>query len=253
MTSSEGVDPLFFTVARISTYDDPKIDKVWNYGTGFFYLNPRKQLFLITNRHLILDEEKGYIPNVARLSFHANPNDLRVNRDYDIPLYSKGSRRLWKEPKPFADLVSIPLEVKVIQSQGLILKSFSDANLLPADLRLQVGEDILVMGYPLAHYYDDVFNLPVVRNGIVASAYPMPFKGQPYFLIDARLHKGTSGSLVMTKSKRSWRKVEGGSIVGNFQFFLLGVNSSTWQLPKDVEPLGINTAAFASIIQDITR
>ncbi|HYT02854.1 MAG TPA: hypothetical protein VEL70_08075 [Candidatus Acidoferrum sp.] len=36
------VDPLFLTVARISTYDDPSISKVWNYGTGFFYSNPKE-------------------------------------------------------------------------------------------------------------------------------------------------------------------------------------------------------------------
>ena len=109
------------------------------------------------------------------------------------------------------------------------------------------------MGYPLGIYYDDVNNLPVVRNGIVASAYPVPYKGQPYFLIDAKLHKGTSGSPVMTKFKRDWRKVEGGSIMGDFQFFLLGINSSTWQLPEGEEPLGLNAVVFASIVREITR
>ena len=56
------------------------------------------------------------------------------------------------------------------------------------------------MRYPLGQYYDDVFNLQVVRNGTVASAYPMRFRGQPYFLIDARLHEGTSGSPVNSSS-----------------------------------------------------
>jgi hypothetical protein len=87
---------------------------------------------------------------------------------------------------------------------------------------------------------------------MVANAYPVPYKGQPYFLIYARLHKVTSGSPVMTKSKRDWRKAKGGSIVGNFQFFLIGVNSSTWQLPEE-EPLGLSAAFFVSIVQDITR
>ena len=84
---------LYFSLARISTYDDPNIGKVWNYGTGFFYSNPEEQLFFITNRHVILDEEKKYFPNVVRLSLHANQNDLRLNRDYDIPLY-KGAKKL---------------------------------------------------------------------------------------------------------------------------------------------------------------
>jgi S1-C subfamily serine protease len=252
--SISDIDPLFLTVARISTYDDPNPNACEepSYGTGFFYSNPHAELFLITNRHVIIDEEKGKIPNLVRLSLHANPNDLRVNRDYDIALY-KVAKKLWREPDPFADVVAIPLDVKDIQGQGFILKSFSDVNLLQPDLRLQIGEDILVMGYPLGQYYDDVNNLPVLRNGMVASAYPVPYKGQPYFLIDARLHKGTSGSPVMTKSKRDWRKAKGGSIVGNFQFFLIGVNSSTWQLPEEEEPLGLSAAFFVSIVQDITR
>jgi hypothetical protein len=252
--SIRDIDPLFLTVARISTYDDPSPDtrEEPGYGTGFFYLNPNAQLFLITNRHVIIDEEKGKIPNIVRIQLHTNPNDLRVNRDYDIPLY-KVAKKLWREPNPFADVVAIPLDVKDIQGQGFVLKSFSDVNLLPADLRLEIGEDILIMGYPLGQYYDEIYNLPVLRNGMVASAYTVPYKGQPYFLTDARLHKGTSGSPVMTKSKRDWRKAEGGSIVGSYQFFLIGVNSSTWVLPKEEEPLGLNKAFFASIIQDITR
>jgi hypothetical protein len=136
----------------------------------------------------------------------------------------------------------------------LILKSFSDANLLPTDLRLQIGEDILVMRYPLRKYYDDVFNLPILRNGTVAGAYPIPFKGQSYFLIDARLHKGTSGSPVITKSKYSSSRSDGRVTMSDgFQFFLLGVNSSTAQLPEDEELLGLNSAVFASFIQSITR
>ncbi len=70
---------------------------------GFFYSNPKEKLFFITNRHVILDEEKKYFPNVVRLSLHANQNDLRLNRDYDIPLY-KGAKKLWTEPNPSAEI-----------------------------------------------------------------------------------------------------------------------------------------------------
>lgn len=253
--SIRDIDPLFLAVARISTYDDPNTGKVWDYGTGFFYTNPGKQLFLITNRHVIRDEKINppYIPNVVRLSLHANPNDLRVNHDYDIPLYNK-AKPLWKEPTPFADVVAIPIDVEEFKRQGFfILRAFSDSYLLPPDLRLHIGEDILVMGFPLGQYYDSVNNLPVVRNGIVASAYPVPFKGQPYFLIDARLHQGTSGSPVTTRIKRECDKVEGGSEVGNRRLFLLGVNSSTGPVPECEEPLGLNAVIFASIVKEITR
>ncbi|MFY9796654.1 MAG: serine protease [Candidatus Nitrosopolaris sp.] len=249
--TSQDIDHLFLAVARIATYDDPKTDTKLGYGTGFFYSNPNDQLFLLTNRHVILDEARGYIPNVVRLSLHTDPTNFRVSRNYDIPLYN-GVKPVWKQPEPFADVVAIPLKRKDIEELRLILRYFTDANLLPEDYLLHIGEDIMVMGYPLGLYYDDVNNLPVVRNGIVASAYPVAYKGQPYFLIDATLHKGTSGSPVMTKFKRDWR-TKAGSIMGDFQFFLLGINSSTAKLIDGEAPIGLNAAIFASIIQDITR
>ncbi len=196
---------------------------------------------------------------MVRLSLHRDLRDFRVNGNYDIPLY-KGPKQLWEKPrregKLYADVVAIPLKSKDIVEQGFVIKSFVDANLLPEKYLLHIGEDIMVMGYPLGIYYDNVNNLPVVRNGMVASAYPMPYQGQPYFLIDARLHKGTSGSPVMTKFKCDWRLKVGGSEMCGFQFFLLGVNSSTEKLHEglnDEGPLGLNAVIFASIVRDITR
>ncbi|MGB6595081.1 MAG: hypothetical protein WBE68_26565, partial [Candidatus Nitrosopolaris sp.] len=80
--TSQDIDHLFLAVARIATYDDPKTDTKLGYGTGFFYSNPNDQLFLMTNRLAIRDEERSYIPNVVRLSLHADPMDLKVRRDY---------------------------------------------------------------------------------------------------------------------------------------------------------------------------
>ncbi|MGC2683055.1 MAG: hypothetical protein WA323_14420 [Candidatus Nitrosopolaris sp.] len=109
------------------------------------------------------------------------------------------------------------------------------------------------MGYPLGYYYDYVFNLPVIRSGTLASAYPVSYQGKPHFLIDVRLHEGTSGSPVITKLKNLLEIIGPGKAAGRLRSVLLGVNSSTWVLPKDEEPLGLNAAVFASIVQHITK
>lgn len=250
--SNIAVDPLFLAVSRIATLDQANDKKPLAYGTGFFYANANGELFLITNRHVIIRENEGYIPNIARLTLHTNANDLTRNEDYDISLY-RGTKQVWRNPNPLtADVVAIPLNADEMLSKFMI-KAFSSTNLLPSNYRLQIGEDVMIMGYPLGAYYDDIANLPVVRNGIVASAYPVPFRGNPYFLVDARLHKGTSGSPVMTKSKSMWGATDGSTMVTGFQFFLLGVNSSTWQLPKEEEPLGLNATVFASIVDNMTK
>jgi len=82
-------------------------------------------LFLISNRHVIKDEQKSYIPYTVRLSLHANPDDLRENHNYDIPLYD-GMKPRWIQPNPFADVVAIPIDAKDIERQDLLIKSFSD-------------------------------------------------------------------------------------------------------------------------------
>jgi hypothetical protein len=106
-----------------------------------------------------------------------------------------------------------------------------------------------------------VFNLPVIRSGTLASAYQVPFQGKPHFLIDARLHKGTSGSPVITKLKNLLETIGPGKVAGTLRSVLLGVNTSTWALPKDEEldeeldeePLGLNAVVFGSIVQHITK
>jgi Trypsin-like peptidase domain len=223
----EDIKP-FLTVARISTYDD-ETGTVLRNGTGFFYSNPKGDVFLITNRHVIKDEP-WYIPNIVRLSLYANRENLKGNQNYDIPLYENG-KPIWREPHPFADVVAIPINIKEIQERDLLIESFSDIE-FQTKLHLEIGEDILVMGYPLGCYYDNVFNLPVIRSGTLASAYPVPYQGKPHFLIDARLHEGTSGSPVITKLKNLMETLGPGMAAGRLRFVLLGVNSSTWPLPK---------------------
>jgi hypothetical protein len=247
----EDIKPLFLTVARISTYDD-EMGTVLRNGTGFFYSNPNDDLFLITNRHVIKDESSWYIPNMVRLSLHANRDNLKDNDNYDIPLYNNNAKPRWREPHPWMDVVAIPIDVKEIKERGLLIESFSDIK-FQTKLHLEIGEDILVMGYPKGCYYDNVFNLPVIRSGTLASAYPVPYQDKPHFLIDARLHEGTSGSPVITKLKNLIEATGPGKMEARPQFVLLGVNSSTGPLPKGEEPLGLNAAVCASIIQTITN
>ena len=73
-----------------------------------------------------------------------------------------------------------------------------------------------MMGYPLGQYYDKENNLPVMR--MVWSQVCIQFLSrQPLFLVDARLHKGTSGSPVLTKEKSTWIGANGDTVFGVLQ------------------------------------
>ena len=90
----------------------------------------------------------------------------------------------------------------------------------------------------------------------MASVYPVPFRGNPYVLIDARLHSGTSGSPVVTKPTNLIMRTDGsGAITNRFVRYLVGVHSATLDVTdrdsKRDEPLGLSVAWFASLIQEI--
>jgi hypothetical protein len=109
---------------------------------------------------------------------------------------------------------------------------------------------VLILGFPLG-FHDDVNNLPIVRSATIASSYSHPFKGESYFLTDARLHRGMSGAPVIAnlaagsgrhgESEASWR--------------LFGMHSSTLDVsdrdPEQDERLALNTTWYASLITEM--
>ena len=75
----------------------------------------------------------------------------------------------------------------------------------------------------------------------------IPWNGNPYFLVNALLDKGTSGSPVITKFKSSWRLRNEKQLETGFGIFLLGINSSTFPTREDEEPKQLNATYFASV------
>ena len=149
-------------------------------------------------------------------------DDLTQNNTY-FALWNKLKKK-WIEPTERADIGPIEED---LSKGGFLIKSFNRVNLLSANIQLHIGEYVFVMGYPLG-VYDDIHNLPILRNGIIASAYPIPFRCQPYFLVDSHLEEGMSGSAVMTKFKDTWRTKDGTIPPRGFSFFILGIISSTF-------------------------
>jgi V8-like Glu-specific endopeptidase len=217
-------------------------------ASGFFYCNLKNKQFLITNRHVIINEDEKHFPNILRIRIHTDRSDLRQNEYYDIHLYTK-SKKNWIEPSSPADVIAIPVESVQLPRTSFITY-FNKVNLLPSNIQLHVGEDLFVMGYPLG-VYDDIYNLPIVRNGLIASAYSVPYSNEAYFLVDSYLEEGASGSPVMTKFKSAWKTKDGTEPPKGFSFYLLGIISSTFRVPEGQIPIGLNASYFAEIIENM--
>lgn len=249
--------PINPVVTTVSFLQKMKSSSIIGSATGFFYGRDDNKIFLVTNKHVVSTGKSTTNPDTIRLLLHRNPNNLTDNGTYDIPLYSSSGDSIWKEHTTYnvADVALIEIDKNDIES-NFFIQCWSRSNFLPAKYVLDPGEDIFIMGYPMA-YYDVTHNLPVFRNAMIASVYGVPFNGDPCFLTDANLHPGTSGSPVITKPKNTWVDDQGGTNIttGN-NYYLLGIHSGTKNRVLSggkIIPLGLGIAWYIKIVEDIAN
>ena len=170
---------------------------------------------------------------------------------FSIPLYRAG-KSIWRQGLD----VSGEIDVAVIELEHAALpgtasyRAFSPAN-LPGRLdQIEVGTSLLVVGFPLG-FHDTLHHMPVVRQAVIASSFGLRFKGEGYFLTDARTHRGTSGAPVVMRSATAER------LHADLPWMLLGVHSARLDVgTRDVdvdEALGLNCAWYADILLTLTQ
>ncbi len=86
---------------------------------------------------------------------------------------------------------------------------------------------------------------------MIASPYPQHFSNKPYFLIDANLHNGTSGSPVINSPHNILFKERDRIGFHTQDTILLGIHSAEHLVDK--EPLGLNVVWYAELIIDILK
>lgn len=242
-------------------------NKYLKHGTGFFYniLEPVnnshaqhvKETYLITNRHIIIDRFlKDEIEIFAdSLKFSLKKVELTTNKiqwDYiEINKKDISSRLKIYEIKEIDvaaikvnDLINDKLK-NMTQKQSYIAHRGITDSFIPkrynGELETEVGDDILVIGYPNM-YYDLENKYPIVKSGIIATSLYNNFNGEPCFLIDAKLFPGSSGSLVISKPHHF--SIINGEVKYSEQkrFDFLGVFSGEPHFHKDknVKTLSVN-------------
>jgi S1-C subfamily serine protease len=218
------MNDLFFLVALVTMLQGgQEVGK----ATGFFYSKDNTTYF-VTNRHVVINEEEGLKADALKLRLHAHAKDLTKNVDRIIPLY-QGDRPRWHVHKDYS---KVPIDIAVIEVEPKLLSGTSrtflnNKSLYSKDRTAFIpGEDIVVIGFPRG-LSDTTHNLALMRNALISSAYGINFRGQPVFLIDGNLHKGMSGSPVMTKPRTLIPSRTGFTIAHEPVTAFLGVFSAT--------------------------
>ena len=239
------IDPLLLTAARVNTFQG---ERPLTNASGFFFERDAR-LFLVTSRHVMIDEPSRHFPDRIEIELHIAAANMALSTGFSMPLYRDG-KSAWRQGIDSGG--EIDVAVLEIQREALppttVLRAFTPAHLYDTREPVELGASLLVVGFPLG-FHDSLHHLPVVRHAVNASSFGLRFQGKGYFLTDARTHRGTSGAPVVMRMR--------GAPTDDLPWRLLGVHSSrldvgTRDLEQD-EALGLNSAWYADILLTLTQ
>jgi S1-C subfamily serine protease len=241
------IERLLLTATRVFTL---KGQEMLTNASGFFFERDSR-LFLVTSRHVLIDEPSGHLPDRIEIELHIDPENMAQSMGFSIPLYRDGEA-VWRQGIDGGgpiDVATIEIERDALP-QRTVYRAFTPAHLYRPLDQIAVGTSLLIVGFPLG-FHDTLHHTAVVRHAIVASSFGLRFQGQGFFLTDARTHRGTSGAPVVM------RATEPATAGNEMPWTLLGVHSAVFDVgTRDLnldEALGLNCAWYADILLTLTE
>ena len=237
-------DEAIFGVTRVRTFAG---QQPLTSASGFFFERDDR-LFVVTSRHVLFDGPSGHTPDRIEIDVHTDTRDLTRLATLSILLYRDGVAS-WHQARDSGgdvDVAALALERSQMPA-GSAIRAFGPQHLATGFDQFEVGARLAIPGFPLG-FFDTVHYLPVVRQASIASYYGVRFQGLGFFLTDARMHRGSSGSPVLAR-------VEGAG-ADRPRWCLLGVHSSRMDMAsRDAsqdEFLGLNCAWYADVLLTLT-
>jgi len=238
------IESLLLCAARIGTFDGKR--GLTN-ASGFFFERD-KRLFLVTSRHVMIDEPSKHFPDRIEIELHLDAANLAHSTGFSMPLYRDG-KSIWRQGEDASgeiDVAVLEIERDALPETALY-RAFTPAHLQDPGQPVDIGSSLLIVGFPL-NFHDTLHHMPVARHAVNASSFGLRFGGEGYFLTDARTHRGTSGSPVVMRMVNGHR---------DLPWRLLGVHSASLDVgARDLkldEALGLNCAWYADILLTLTE
>ena len=189
------IEPILLTTARVSTFDGKRPLT----GASGFFFERDDRLFLVTSRHVVVDEPSKHFPDRLEIELHTDAVNLTRSTGLSVLLYRDG-KSVWRQGADSGgeiDVAVVELERAALPA-SVVLRPFTPKHLQRSLDEVEVGTPLLVVGFPLG-FHDAVHHLPVARQAAIASSFGLRFQGLGYFLTDARTHRGTSGAPVVMR------------------------------------------------------
>src|SRR4249920_1109398 len=102
------IESILLTAARLLTFEQKR--PLTNASSFFFERDER--LFLVTSRHVMIDEPSKHFPDRIEIELHVAPDNLANSTGFSIPLYRDG-KSIWRQGSDTAgeiDVAVIELE-----------------------------------------------------------------------------------------------------------------------------------------------
>lgn len=242
-TAMTTIDPLLLATVRVATFDG---QQALTNATGFLFRRDGR-LYLVSSRHVFIDEDSGHLPDRIEIELHGDAENLADSIGWSALLYRDGVAS-WRQGED--DGGDIDVAVLQIDHDALpatvALATFTPENLPRPDDAVAIGAPLLIPGFPLG-FHDGLHHFPVVRQGIVASPYGWRFQGLGWFLTDARTHRGISGAPVVLRAPGR----------AALPWLLLGIHSSRLDMGNrdlaEDESLGLNGSWYPDILMTLTE
>ena len=240
------IDSILLTATRVFTFSH---QLPLTNASGFFFERDGR-LFLVTSRHVVIDEPSAHLPDRIEIELHMDPENMARSSGFSIPLYVRGEST-WRQGIDAGgqiDVAVVEIE-RAALPQTTVFRAFKPEHLYGTADHIAVGTSLLVVGFPLG-FHDTLHHMPVVRQAVVASSFGLRFQGQGCFLTDARTHRGTSGAPVVMRASNQ------DPMHGDLPWTLLGIHSAVFDVgTRDLnidEALGLNCAWYADILLKLT-
>jgi len=245
-------------IAESWVYATVRIENQWGRrGSGFLVARQldadKLRIFLVTNKHVLHEDPRvRQEATLIQCDVNVETEDGEVvGRRHKIDIVIADGSKRWKEhPDQNVDVLAIDITELMVKYPRIEFKwasydLFADEQKID-DLDITIGEDVLVIGYPLG-LRQGATNFPLVRQGILATRIGErihdEYRGDDGkmrtrilrgFLIDGGVVPGSSGSPVILKPTIG-RFVKGDIAMGPAPSILLGIISETKFAPIETE------------------
>lgn len=267
MNPKSFLEQIMFSTLRIELLNEQC--SPYSIGTGFLIKvdlekRPGKAMVLMVSNKHVFEGAKKFIVHFHGKNVATNGPDLGNVYPFRADSFNNA---FYQHPNPNIDLACVNISTLIDQLNTKIFFKFLSMEFFSnfEEPELDIGQKIVFVGYP-DDRFDRKNNLPIIRDGIIASHPKVDFEGNEQFIIDAQVFPGSSGSPVFLNMKEA--QLNRGQIImdnGGLLYKFIGVVSATMirnnkinfiptqHVPSTQEVIGLGIVFKSTALQELIK